>query len=158
MANTLDFLDVIFDEQGVQVALRGDARAGVERALFQRAVTNLLYNAAQHTAPGGRIEVRLSGERGAAQVEVSNPGDPIGAEQRARLFERFYRADLARANSQSSHGLGLSIVKAVASMHGGSVFVRSEAGINTFGFTVDAVTPRRRGDDSDDGMGEVVPV
>lgn len=139
VATTLDFLEVIFDEQGVQVALRGDARASVERALFQRAVTNLLYNAAQHTASGGRIEIRLSGERGAAQVEVSNPGVSIGAEQRARVFERFYRADLARANSQSNHGLGLSIVKAVASMHGGSVFVRSEGGVNTFGFTVDAV-------------------
>ncbi len=77
--------------------MRGEARALVERALFQRAVTNLLYNAAQHTAPGGRIDVRLSGERGAALVEVSNPGEPIAAEHRARLFERFYRADMARS-------------------------------------------------------------
>ncbi|QRY78917.1 heavy metal sensor histidine kinase [Pseudomonas sp. PDNC002] len=158
VATTLDFLDVIFDERGVQVDLRGDARACVERALFQRAVTNLLYNAAQHTAPGGRIEVRLSDERGAAQVEVSNPGEPIGAEQRARVFERFYRADLARANSQSNHGLGLSIVKAVASMHGGSVLVRSEGGVNTFGFTVDAVGPVVGRTDDGGLAGEVVPV
>ncbi|GBL54643.1 putative two-component sensor [Pseudomonas citronellolis] len=155
VGNTLDFLEVIFDEQGVSVALHGEARASVERALFQRAVTNLLYNAAQHTAPGGRIEVRLSGEGGAARVAVSNPGTPIGDEERARLFERFYRVDAARANSQSSHGLGLSIVKAVASMHGGSVFVRSEAGVNTFGFSVAAV-PAPAGPDGEGG-GEPLP-
>ncbi|PLP21541.1 two-component sensor histidine kinase, partial [Klebsiella michiganensis] len=68
-------------------------------------------------------------------VEVSNPGDPITPEHLHRLFERFYRVDTSRARSDTHHGLGLSIVRAVAIMHRGDVFARSEGGINTFGLT-----------------------
>lgn len=52
-----------------------------------------------------------------------------------RLFERFYRADASRTRSDTHHGLGLSIVRAVAIMHRGEVFARSEEGMNTFGLT-----------------------
>ncbi|HIE8599353.1 TPA: ATP-binding protein, partial [Klebsiella pneumoniae] len=62
-------------------------------------------------------------------------GDPIAPEHLHRLFERFYRVDTSRARSDTHHGLGLSIVRAVAIMHRGDVFARSEGGINTFGLT-----------------------
>lgn len=136
IATTVDFLEVIFDEAGVGIEVRGEARALVERALFQRAVTNLLYNAAQHTAAGGTLRVGVERRGDEVRVAVSNPGVPIADEHRRHLFERFYRVDAARSNSEANHGLGLSIVKAVASMHGGSVFVDSADGWNTFGFTV----------------------
>lgn len=55
---------------------------------------------------------------------------------RSHVFERFYRLEEARANSKENHGLGLSIVKAVAEMHGGGVFVACSGGVNTFGFSV----------------------
>ncbi|MDF5935914.1 sensor histidine kinase [Pseudomonas aeruginosa] len=143
IATTVDFLEVIFDEAGVGIEVRGEARALVERALFQRAVTNLLYNAAQHTAAGGTLQVGVERRGDEVRVAVSNPGVPIADEHRRHLFERFYRVDAARSNSEANHGLGLSIVKAVASMHGGSVFVDSADGWNTFGFTV--LSPERRG-------------
>ncbi len=143
IATTVDFLEVIFDEAGVGIEVRGEARALVERALFQRAVTNLLYNAAQHTAAGGTLRVGVERRGDEVRVAVSNPGVPIADEHRRHLFERFYRVDAARSNSEANHGLGLSIVKAVASMHGGSVFVDSADGWNTFGFTV--LSPERRG-------------
>ncbi|RAG74324.1 two-component sensor histidine kinase, partial [Burkholderia multivorans] len=70
--------------------------------------------------------------------------------RRAHVFERFYRLEEARANSMENHGLGLSIVKAVAEMHGGSVFVTCADGVNTFGFSVcaqpSADTPARAQD------------
>ncbi|HDX4353138.1 TPA: two-component sensor histidine kinase, partial [Klebsiella michiganensis] len=81
------------------------------------------------------VTVRLSETGHQACVEVSNPGDPIAPEHLHRLFERFYRVDTSRARSDTHHGLGLSIVRAVAIMHRGDVFARSEGGINTFGLT-----------------------
>jgi two-component system heavy metal sensor histidine kinase CusS len=72
------------------------------------------------------------------EIAVSNPGEPIDPVARAHIFERFYRLEEARANSEENHGLGLSIVKAVAEMHGGAVFVTCGDGRNTFGFSVAA--------------------
>ncbi|MDF5907456.1 heavy metal sensor histidine kinase [Pseudomonas aeruginosa] len=133
--------EVIFDEAGVGIEVRGEARALVERALFQRAVTNLLYNAAQHTAAGGTLRVGVERRGDEVRVAVSNPGVPIADEHRRHLFERFYRVDAARSNSEANLASACPS-SAVASMHGGSVFV-DERGWNTFGFTV--LSPERRG-------------
>jgi two-component system, OmpR family, heavy metal sensor histidine kinase CusS len=65
---------------------------------------------------------------------VRNKGAPIQEAHLARLFDRFYRLDPARENSGDSHGLGLAVVKAVACMHGGSVFARCEDGEVLVGF------------------------
>jgi two-component system heavy metal sensor histidine kinase CusS len=67
---------------------------------------------------------------------VSNPGEAIEAEHLARLFDRFYRIDTARASSGDSHGLGLAIVKAIAKMNGGAVFAESAGGMNRIGLTL----------------------
>ncbi|RZN39745.1 heavy metal sensor histidine kinase [Escherichia sp. E2593] len=90
---------------------------------------------ARHSLSNSTITVRLSERDNQACVEVSNPGNPIAPEHLHRLFERFYRIDTSRARSDAHHGLGLSIVRAVAIMHQGDVFARSEGGINTFGLT-----------------------
>jgi len=71
-------------------------------------------------------------------LAVTNPGEPIAGEHLPRLFERFYRVDASRSNSGANHGLGLAIVKAIALMHGGDVFVRSDQGANTFGIRLPA--------------------
>jgi two-component system heavy metal sensor histidine kinase CusS len=99
-------------------------------------MTNLLINAIQHSAPGATLNVTITRRDTLVDVSVANPGEPIDPAQRAHVFERFYRLEEARANSKENHGLGLSIVKAVAEMHGGSVFVACSDGINTFGFSV----------------------
>jgi two-component system heavy metal sensor histidine kinase CusS len=65
-----------------------------------------------------------------------NRGEPIAAETLPRLFERFYRADPARDRSARHHGLGLSIVEAIARMHGGRVFASSANGETRIGFAV----------------------
>ncbi len=139
---TVEFLDLITDEAGVTVRVEGDASASVERSLLRRAITNLLHNAIRHTRRRDEIVVTLSQTDLTARIAISNPGPEIPREHIGRIFDRFYRVDSARPNSGENHGLGLSIVKAVASMHAGTVFAASDAGMTTVGFTV-ARTARR---------------
>jgi len=136
VATTLDYLDFILEDAQVQVEVHGDASVPIEKAHLRRALINLLHNAVQHTEPGRVIRVDIHSDGEQASVGVTNPGGVIDAEHLPKLFERFYRVDASRSNSGANHGLGLAIVKAIALMHGGSVFVRSEAGINTFGINL----------------------
>ena len=134
VATTLDYLDYILEDAQVRVAVSGDAQAPIEKAQLRRALINLLNNAVQHTAPNQVIQVRIDSGPGQVSIAVSNPGPAIEDAHLPLLFERFYRVDAARSNSGGgNHGLGLAIVKAIALMHGGEVFVRSEEGANTFG-------------------------
>ena len=133
VATTLEYLDFILEDAQVQVRVSGDAQVQIEIAHLRRALINLLSNAVQHTAPGQVIEVQIAVEEHQVSIGVANPGAPIASEHLPRLFERFYRVDASRSNSGNNHGLGLAIVKAIALMHGGDVFVRSDRGMNTFG-------------------------
>jgi two-component system heavy metal sensor histidine kinase CusS len=133
VATTLEYLDFILEDAQVQVEVSGDAQVSIEIAHLRRALINLLNNAVQHTAPGQVIEVHIEAAEHQVSIGVANPGSPIAHEHLPRLFERFYRVDASRSNSGHNHGLGLAIVKAIALMHGGDVFVRSDHGMNTFG-------------------------
>lgn len=136
VATTLDYLDFILEDAQVQVTVDGDALVRIEKAHLRRALINLLNNAVQHTSPGQVIEVRIEAQEQQVLIGVTNPGELIASEHLPRLFERFYRVDASRSNSGANHGLGLAIVKAIALMHGGDVFVRSEHGGNTFGISL----------------------
>lgn len=92
----------------------------------------------RHTEPGQVIVVNIEVQEHQVAIGVTNPGDVIASEHLPRLFERFYRVDASRSNSGANHGLGLAIVKAIALMHGGDVFVRSDSRGNTFGITLPA--------------------
>jgi two-component system heavy metal sensor histidine kinase CusS len=133
---TVDFLELIIDEAGVSVRVAGDAKASIEVSLFRRAATNLLQNAVQHSPPGAEIVVEVAKEGEGARVVVANPGEAIPEQHLPRLFDRFYRVDASRKSSDTNHGLGLSIVKAIALMHGGGVFAESNGGRTSVGFTV----------------------
>ncbi|MFJ4251643.1 two-component system, OmpR family, heavy metal sensor histidine kinase CusS [Pseudomonas helmanticensis] len=133
VATTLEYLDFILEDAQVEVQVSGDAQVQIEVAHLRRALINLLSNAVQHTGAGQVIEVRIEVEEHQVSIGVANPGSPIASEHLPRLFERFYRVDASRSNSGNNHGLGLAIVKAIALMHGGDVFVRSDRGMNTFG-------------------------
>ena len=98
---------------------------------LRQVLANLLANVRQHTPPGtpARLSVRMHGD--AALIEVADSGPGLTAEQRARVFERFYRADSSRvrsAGSDGGSGLGLSIVDAVAGAHGGRAVVLPRPG------------------------------
>jgi signal transduction histidine kinase len=94
----------------------GSVRA--QPALLERAVLNILDNAAKFSPPGGTVEVRL--HRGESwYLDVRDHGPGIAPEDLTRVFDRFYRAPSAR--SLPGSGLGLAIVQQVVTSHGGSV-------------------------------------
>ena len=99
---------------------------------LRQALANLIDNAIKYGREGGTVEVR-GRELGAQQVEVSvrDDGPGIAGEALERVFERFYRADKARAREQGGTGLGLAIVKNVVQAHGGDVRVESTPGRGT---------------------------
>lgn len=132
---TAEYVEPSLVEKQLSLRVEGDLIAHIDRRLFHRSLANLLENSARHSPQRSTITVSLSRRANQACVAVSNPGDPIAATHLHRLFERFYRVDSSRAKSDTHHGLGLSIVRAVAIMHQGDVFARSEGGINTFGLT-----------------------
>lgn len=132
---TAEYVEPSFAEKQLVLDVEGDVTTHIDRRLFHRSLANLLENSARHSPSNSTVTVRLSEKDNQACVEVSNPGEPIASEHLHRLFERFYRVDTSRTRSDTHHGLGLSIVRAVAIMHRGDVFARSENGINTFGLT-----------------------
>lgn len=140
---TVDYLEPVFADYGVTVEVSGDAQARVDRRLFHRALGNLLQNGARHAEPGSRVEVMLSRAGSLVEAAVANVGAPIPPDVASHLFERFYRADSSRTQSDIHHGLGLSIVAAVAQMHGGYAGMRREAGRNIFVFTLQAEPARQ---------------
>ncbi|WMD23719.1 heavy metal sensor histidine kinase [Achromobacter seleniivolatilans] len=144
VGKTVEFFEFLLDEAGMRVRMEGDAFATalIDTALFRRAVTNLLQNAIQYSAPGAEITVDIQRRGDMLEVAVSNAGPPIAPEHLPHLFQRFYRVDAARRvdGLEHSHGLGLAIVKAVAAMHGGNVSASSEGGTTRVAFCVDART------------------
>ncbi len=117
------------DHLDAPVLVRGSAR---DLSLLTR---NLLENAIQYTRGGGKIEVSVGTEDGAAILVVRDTGIGIPGREQARIFERFYRVDRARSRETGGTGLGLSIVKHIVENHGGTVRVQSELGMGST-FTV----------------------
>ena len=132
---TADFMEVLFDEAGIELRIEGEARAYIERSLFGRALTNLLDNAVRH-GTSGTVTIVIAERESDIVVTVQSPGPPIDDDKVSRIFDRFYRADASRTHSADSHGLGLAIVRAVAQMHGGSVFARRGNEVNEIGLTL----------------------
>ena len=96
---------------------------------IHQVVSNLLANARTHTPTGTKINITARQDEKGTSIEVSDQGPGLSAEDQARIFERFYRADPSRVrNGGEGSGLGLSIVDAVMKAHGGSVTVTSEPG------------------------------
>jgi two-component system OmpR family sensor kinase len=88
---------------------------------LRQVLDNLLSNVRAHTPPGTRTVVRVSQDHDEAVVEVNDDGPGLNDEQRSRVFERFYRADPSRSRLKGGAGLGLSIVNAIVTAHGGTV-------------------------------------
>lgn len=97
---------------------------------LRQVVDILLDNAAKYSAPG-IVKLTLSRQTRYALLTVSNPGTPIPAEDREKIFERFYRADEARQRN-GSFGLGLSIAHSIVADHGGKIWVDSNESGNCF--------------------------
>ncbi len=106
---------------------------GDEQRLHQ-VVTNLLNNARRHTPPGTtvRVGVGAGAEPGRVSLWVQDDGPGMSPELVRTAFERFTRGDSSRTRESGGAGLGLSLVQAIATAHGGTVSVTSEPGRTRF--------------------------
>ena len=105
-----------------------------DRTAIQQMISILLDNALKYSPDGGSISLtaRRSGKK--AEITVSNTVDEKQSIDTARLFDRFYRADESHSNAVSGTGIGLSIAKATAQAHGGTISAKQEG--NALRFTV----------------------
>jgi two-component system OmpR family sensor kinase len=112
---------------------------------LHRMVLNLLDNAANHTPPGCRIELRLGSEGGEAVLEVADDGPGIPPEQRAQVFDRFVRGEgPADRAAGPGTGLGLAIVRSVVDSHEGSVEIaESDSGGALFRLRIPLAKPEK---------------
>ena len=103
-------------------ALDGDPR------LIERLVANLVDNAVGHNVAGGHVRVSTTVTEGMAVLTVTNTGPVIPAGDVDRLFQPFQRRNPGRTHYWNGHGLGLSIVRAIATAHGATIVARPRAG------------------------------
>ena len=110
-------------ERSVRVVAHAAGFVNADRDRLAQALRNLLRNAVEHTRVGGTIELG-AGESadGRVRIWVDDDGPGIAAEERDRVFDRFHRADAARARTSGGTGLGLAIVRAIVDAQGGRVW------------------------------------
>jgi signal transduction histidine kinase len=97
-----------------------------DQDLMSQVWTNLIHNSIKFTRYRGKITIRLQQIDDLASITISDNGIGISETDQFHIFERFYKADLARERSKSGSGLGLSIVKRIIEMHEGTISVKSE--------------------------------
>jgi len=95
---------------------------------LKRAITHIIANALTYTQQGGQISVQIGLHNQKVVVEVRDSGIGITAEDLPHIFERFYRADLARQSETGGSGLGLAIAQKIIENHSGSIEVESSPG------------------------------
>ncbi len=108
----------------VRLTLEEAPIAGDPR-LIERLIANLIDNATRHNTPGGHVEIATGTRDRHAVMSISNTGPTVPAEQIERLFQPFQRLGDARTHHNSGHGLGLSIVQAIANAHGAELSARA---------------------------------
>lgn len=116
-----ELFDAAAEGKGGRVEVFGDktARISADRDLLFDAISNLVDNAIKHGREGGLVSMRLDQKNGEAILSVSDDGPGIPSEEFEHVFKRFYR--LERSRSMPGNGLGLSLVAAVARLHGASI-------------------------------------
>jgi len=99
-----------------------------DEGLLSQVWMNLLHNAIKFTPDGGQITITLAMDGDSVAVSIADTGVGIAREDQVHLFERFYKVDKARDRLLGGNGLGLSLVKKIVELHGGSVAVESGSG------------------------------
>ncbi len=128
LREVIDLYESVAEERSLRLVthLEPHVIALADRNRIFQAVANLVDNALKYTPAGGQVEISTARRGESAVVIVSDNGVGIAAADLERIWNRLFRADPSR--NQRGLGLGLSLVKAVVSAHGGSVEVKSEPG------------------------------
>ncbi|PZP91384.1 MAG: two-component sensor histidine kinase [Variovorax paradoxus] len=141
-ADVAEFHEAALEDAELSLRIEGDAAVQADGRLLQRALSNLLGNAVRYATPGSAVNVQIVADgAGRVEIAVENQGDTVAPEHLPRLFDRFFRVDPARSHADRNHGLGLSIVAAIAHMHQGGTLAHSVAGRTRIGLWIaDGVT------------------
>jgi PAS domain S-box-containing protein len=118
------------DDKGLTLTLAASPVGLIagDRARLTQLLDNLISNGVKFTPAGGRVDVRIRGQRGNAVVEVRDTGMGIPPDEQGHLFERFFRTSKATEQAIPGTGLGLAISKAIVQAHGGRITVASDDG------------------------------
>ncbi len=128
----LSFYGPQIEEKGAEITCRGNGALNGDPLLFRQAFGNLLKNALNYSPNGVKIDIfaRETEDRH-LELVVSDTGYGMEEKDLARIFDRFYRGDRSHPNHPEGSGLGLSIVRAIMDLHGGSISIRSRPGEGT---------------------------
>ena len=116
------------ERQATLVERLDSVAARVDPLGLSQVLVNFLNNALRHNAPGVRVELAVRREGDTAVLSVSDQGRGIPPEALPHVFERFYRADQARARDTGGNGLGLAITKKIVELHQGEVTAANQPG------------------------------
>jgi signal transduction histidine kinase len=123
LEDTIDAYRPVIEDSGFKLAWKGAQQPGQtvrgDHELLVQLMANLIENALQHCPAGTTIEVALGSSQRGPVVSVADDGPGIPASEHENVFRRFYR--LERERSSPGHGLGLSLVRAIADLHGAQV-------------------------------------
>jgi len=112
----------ILAQKGLKLMISGEeTTADADPDRIRSVLVNLISNAVKYTEAGGEITIRTADQAEKSRIVVEDTGPGITQAELPRIFERFYRADRSRNRETGGSGIGLAIVKAVVTAHGGSV-------------------------------------
>jgi two-component system phosphate regulon sensor histidine kinase PhoR len=143
-ASTLELVRARAEEKRITLGFDGPPalRALADRRALEQILVNLLDNAVRYTPEGGRVTVLTDETGNTVVISVLDNGPGIEPHHRARIFERFYRADMGRAREDGGVGLGLAIVKHLAHAQGAEVGVETGQGGSRFWVRLPAARER----------------
>jgi signal transduction histidine kinase len=120
-SKVVELYDAAAEQDGTRLSIVGERYMLVtgDRDLIFDAIANLVDNAIKHGRAGGRVTVEVEGADGETVISVADDGPGIPVDEREHVFKRFYRLEQSRYTP--GHGLGLSLVAAVARLHGARI-------------------------------------
>jgi signal transduction histidine kinase len=113
------------NDKTLSCGIEPGVRVQGDRALLAQMIANVLENAIVHTPPRTEISLSLSATTDGARLAIADSGPGIPDPERQRVFTRFYRGD--RSRRTNGNGLGMSIVRSIAGLHGIKVALADNA-------------------------------
>ncbi|TFZ52019.1 heavy metal sensor histidine kinase [Serratia proteamaculans] len=139
-----DYFEGLAEERGITLVCQGEGQLLADAMLFQRALSNLVANAVRYADENSQIRLQaIVQPTGTVVVQVVNQGPAIAPFHLAKLFDRFYRVDAARSAGSHASGLGLAIVRAIMTLHGGTADASCATGANSAKITFSLIFPPR---------------
>ena len=128
MAALVDDFQLLMFERKITFIARSedDLFLLADREKFRRMLINLLDNAIKYNMVGGQIVFKAERGKAGLALTLANTGLGISKEDQPRIFDQFYRCERSRSAAHGGSGLGLTIVKRIVELHGGSIAVESE--------------------------------